>query len=98
MSVQSTIYAVANTSEDVTKRVKMTEIAKNILSRPVPRLDTKLIPGGSSTSKKLYINTDYDYDGNGKNNLNRFSLTSIRVCALYEIKYSQKEWKIELII
>lgn len=70
---------IGNQREDAYKRIRMTEIGTLIQPKPVPKLDPKLIPGGSAADKKMYIQTEYDYDGNGKNSLFRFSLTTPQV-------------------
>lgn len=70
---------IGSQKEEGNKRIRMTEIGMNIQSKPVPQLDPKLIPGGSAAEKKMYIQTEYDYDGNGKNNIFRFSLTTPHV-------------------
>ena len=57
----------------------MTDIGKATTPKPVPTLNTAVIPGGSAMNRNVYIHTDYDADGNGKNNINRFSLQSSKV-------------------
>lgn len=62
----------------------MTDLGKNI-TKPLPHLNTNLIPGGSATNRDIFIHTDYDHDGNGKNNIKRFSLQSAQVFFLMRV-------------
>lgn len=60
----------------------------------VPSQHVSTVPVSGTQKNRVF---EYDYDGNGRNDINRFSLTARRVGQSTSLKCSHISWKIALI-